>query len=49
LRVVAFEDGLEAEPARCVQRIAAVRSSQGDTDASAYPLRAAAWAAVPAR
>jgi SAM-dependent methyltransferase len=49
LRVVAFEDGLEAEPTRCVQRIAAVRPSHGDTDASAYPLRAAAAAAVPAR
>jgi SAM-dependent methyltransferase len=49
LRVVAYEEGLEAEPARCVQRIAAVRASQGDTDASAYPLRAAAGAAVPAR
>lgn len=49
LRVVAFEDGLEAEPARCVQRIAAVRPSYGDTDASAYPLSLAAGAAVPAR
>ncbi len=49
LRVVAFEDGLEAEPARCVQRIAAVRPSYGDTDASAYPLSLPAGAAVPAR
>ncbi len=49
LRVVAYEDGLEAEPARCVQRIAAVRPSHGDTDASDYPLSAAAAAAVPAR
>jgi SAM-dependent methyltransferase len=49
LRVVAYEDGLEAEPARCLQRIAAVRASQGDTDASAYPLRAAAGSAFPDR
>ncbi len=49
LRVVAYEDGLEAEPARCVQRIAAVQPSHGDTDASAYPLRAEAACAVPAR
>jgi SAM-dependent methyltransferase len=49
LRVVAFEEGLEAAPARCVQRIAAVLPSHGDTDASAYALRAEAAAAVPAR
>ena len=49
LRVVAYEDGLEADPARCVQRIAAVRPSHGDTDASAYPLRTASAGAVPAR
>jgi SAM-dependent methyltransferase len=49
LRVVAFEEGLEAAPARCVQRIAAVHPSHGDTDASDYPLRAAAGTAVPAR
>ena len=49
LRVVAFEDGLATDPARCLQRIAAVRSSHDDTDASHYPLDAAAGAAVPAR
>jgi SAM-dependent methyltransferase len=49
LRVVAFEEGLETEPARCVQRIAAVRPSHGDTDASGYPLHTAAGTPVPAR
>jgi hypothetical protein len=49
LRVVAFEEGLEAEPPRCVQRIAAVCPSHRDTDASAYALQAATAAAVPAR
>jgi SAM-dependent methyltransferase len=49
LQVVAFEDGLESGPARCVQRIAAVRASHGDTDASKHPLSAAAAAAVRAR
>ncbi len=49
LRVVAYEDGLEADPARCVQRIAAVRASHRDTDASGYPLRAAAGVAIAAR
>jgi SAM-dependent methyltransferase len=49
LRVVAFEEGLQAEPARCLQRIAAVHPSHGDTDASGYPLAAAYGAPVPAR
>jgi SAM-dependent methyltransferase len=49
LRVVAFEEGLEAEPTRCVQRIAAVRVSHGDTDASAHPLRPGAGVPGPAR
>ena len=49
LRLVAFEDGLEADPARCVQRVAAVRASHGDTDASHYPLAAPTGAAVPGR
>ncbi len=33
LRVVAFEDGFEAQPARHVQRIAAVRADPGKTPA----------------
>ncbi len=49
LRVVAYEEGLEAEPARCVQRIAAVRASHGDTDASDYPLGAVPGGPAPAR
>jgi SAM-dependent methyltransferase len=49
LRVVAYEEGLETGPARCVQRIAAVRASHGDTDASGYPLAGASGVAVPAR
>ncbi len=49
LRIVAYEEGLEAQPARCVQRIAAVRPSHGDTDAGSYPLSAAGGAAAPAR
>jgi SAM-dependent methyltransferase len=49
LRVVAYEDGLEGGPARCVQRIAAVRASHADTDATHYPLDGATAAAVPAR
>jgi SAM-dependent methyltransferase len=49
LHVVAYEEGLEAEPQRCVQRIAAVRASHGDTDAACYPLRLAASVAGPAR
>jgi SAM-dependent methyltransferase len=49
LRVVAYEEGRAATPTRCVQRIAAVRPSHGDTDASDYPLDAAPGAAVPDR
>ncbi len=49
LRVVAYEEGLLQQPARCVQRIAAVRASHGDTDASAYALDATTGAPVPAR
>jgi len=45
LRVVAYEDGYESEPARYVQRIAAVRPSHGDTDAPRYPLGGAAGSA----
>lgn len=45
LRVVAFEDGYEAAPARQVQRIAAVLPSHADTDAPRYPLGGPAEAA----
>lgn len=38
LRVVAFEDGFLAEPARFVQRIAAVREGPASTAPARYPL-----------
>ena len=55
LRVVAFEDGFESEPARFVQRIAAVATdaaatpSHADTPIPSYPRYALQAAAVPAR
>ena len=42
LRVVAFEDGFEAEPARFVQRIAAVREPPGVAQPARYGLARAA-------
>ena len=38
LRIVAFEEGFEAAPARQVQRIAAVRTGPGEPSASRYGL-----------
>ena len=40
LRIVAFEDGFLAEPARFVQRIAAVNTPPGTLAAARYPLAA---------
>ncbi|MDD2545982.1 MAG: class I SAM-dependent methyltransferase [Burkholderiaceae bacterium] len=38
LRIVAYEDGFLPEPARCVQRIAAVRALAGEGPPDRYPL-----------
>ena len=38
LRVLAFEDGFEQEPARCVQRICAVNQTTGGAEAPRYSL-----------
>ena len=49
LRLVAFEDGFEAQPARFVQRIAAVRERPGSHGDPPRHQLAAAAAAGPAR